>query len=293
MGKFGVRITGARMRDCKAIAEIYEDAGFESIWVPDHLALPVEMPTDYPYRSDGTLPFGTDVALYDPWLWLSYLAAATERVKLATGVFILPLRHPLPTARSLVTLDRLSGGRAVLGIGVGWLDAEFDWVGQAFKDRGRRTDATIRALRALWTEDVTEVHDEFFDFGPTRFRPKPVHRSIPIEIGGKSAAALRRTAELGDGWIEVGSRTVDVFGERVRDLHGRRAELGRTGPFEVTVSDRSLLKAATGFKELFDAGATRIVVDPPRSPAGAIEVDQLAEWAKAFARDNILPLADA
>ena len=291
MGKFGGRITGARMRDCKAIAEIYEEAGFESIWVPDHLALPAEMPTNYPYRADGTLPFPTDSALFDPWVWLAYIAAATERVKLATGVYILPLRHPLDTARSVVSLDRVSNGRVLLGIGVGWLETEFEWVGQDFTARGPRTSAIIRALRALWTEDTAEIHDEFFDFGPTRLRPQP-RVPIPIEVGGKTKAALRRTAELGDGWIEVGSRTVDVFRERVKELHDLRSEFGRTGPFEVTVSDRALLKSASGFEEIFEAGATRVVVDPPRSRSGVIELDEFARWAKAFSRDVIKPMAE-
>ena len=286
MGRFGVRMVGASMRDIAAIARVYDGAGFESVWVPDHIAFPDEMPTNYPYRSEGMLPFETDVALYDPWIWLSYVAACTTKINLACGVYIQPLRHPLALARDLVTLDRLSSGRVILGAGVGWLEDEFRWLGETFQNRGRRMDASIDALQALWTEDVVTVENEFYNFGPLRFNPKPLQRSIPIEIGGRSEAALTRAAVRGDGWIEVGSRTIDAFRETVADIHQRRANAGRSGPFQVTVSDRQLMKSAS-YGELFNAGATRLIIDPPRTPSGRIEPQAVEHWAQHFA-DNVI-----
>lgn len=188
--KFGTSIMGVSLRALPQVAAGYEANGFESIWLPEHLVFPAEMPPTYPYSGTGYPPVTPDTPSYDPWVMLSYLAAGTERIRLATNIYILPLRHPLQTARSVVTVDRVSGGRVTLGIGVGWLEDEFDYLGLGFADRGRRTDAAIGAIRRLWSEDVIDVHDEYYEFGPVKFNPKPLQKpSIPIEVGGVSAPA--------------------------------------------------------------------------------------------------------
>jgi probable F420-dependent oxidoreductase len=230
-------IVGASFRDMPEVARIYEDNGLESLWVPEHLVFPATMPPRYPYTDSGYPVVTPDTPTYDPWVVLAYVAAATQRIRLATNVFILPLRHPLQTARSVVTLDRVSGGRVTLGIGVGWLPDEFEYLEVDFADRGRRTDAAIRAIRRLWSEDVIEVHDEHFHFGPVKFNPKPLQKpSIPIEVGGSSKPALRRAGRLGDGWIEIGSRDLDDFTTKLRVVMEARDDAGRAGPFEVTAS---------------------------------------------------------
>ncbi len=191
--KFGTMIMGTSFRVMPEVASIYEEHGLESLWVPEHLVFPAVLPPLYPYTDSGYPVVNPDTPSYDPWVVLAYLAAATTKIRLATNIYILPLRHPLQTARSVVTVDRVSGGRVTLGIGVGWLPDEFDYLKVGFKDRGRRTDAAIDAIRRLWSEDVIEVHDEHFDFGPVKFQPKPLQKpSIPIEVGGSSKAALRR-----------------------------------------------------------------------------------------------------
>src|SRR4051812_39915539 len=178
---FGVSFTALPPQHAANIARTLDDVGFESLWVPEHLFFPTEVPPAYPYTPSGTTPSDTRRPLYDPWIEFAFVAAVTERIRFGTSIYILPLRHPLATARSLVTLDAFSAGRVTLGVGVGWLETEFKWTGQSFRDRGARTDEIIPLLRRLWSDEVVEHHGTHYDFGPVAFEPKPVQRpSIPI-----------------------------------------------------------------------------------------------------------------
>jgi probable F420-dependent oxidoreductase len=286
--KFGTAIMGVSLRSLPEVAAAYEVSGFESIWIPEHLVFPAEMPPTYPYSDTGFPPVTPDTPSYDPWVVLAYVASATTRIRLATNIFILPLRHPLQTARSVVTLDRVSGGRVTLGVGVGWLADEFEYLGLDFADRGRRTDAAIAAIRRLWSEDVIEVHDDHFDFGPVKFSPKPLQKpSIPIEVGGTSGAALRRAGRLGDGWIEIGAGDLDDFRRKLAVVLEARRDAGRTGPFEVTASG-ALAADVDGYRRLEEAGATRVVTGPrPDSAQGRLTPEGAMEWAKRFADEVI------
>jgi len=189
-----------------------------------------------------------------------------------------------------VTVDRVTGGRVTLGIGVGWMPDEFEYLGLDFAERGRRTDAAIDAIRRLWSDEVIEVHDEHFAFGPVKFNPKPLQKpSIPIEIGGAAAPALRRAGRLGDGWIEIGSTDLDDFSAKLAIVMRARTEAGRDGPFEVTASG-TLAHDLDGYRRLEEAGATRVVTGP-RPPEGSRLTPQGAiEWAKRFADDVITAL---
>jgi probable F420-dependent oxidoreductase len=286
--KFGVQLMGVPLRDLGAAAKAYEDSGFESVWVPEHLVFPLVIPPDYPYSSSGYPSVNPKTPSYDPWVILAIAAAATKTIRLATNVYILPLRHPLQTARSVVTLDRVSAGRVTLGVGVGWLPDEFEYVGMSFHDRGKRSDATIEVLRRLWSEEIIEVHDEHFSFGPVVFEPKPIQKpSIPIEVGGTSKAALRRAARLGDGWIEIGSTDLEDFHVKLSFVIDERRNAGREAdPFEVTVFS-ALAPGLDGFRRLRDAGATRILVGPPREPNGRIALEDVQEWATTFGSEII------
>lgn len=288
--KFGTRIMGVSLRHLGEVARTFEDNGFESVWVPEHLVFPVEMPAAYPYSSDGLPPVTPETPAYDPWALLSHIAASTQRIRLATNIYILPLRHPLQTARTVVTVDRLSGGRVTLGVGVGWLPDEFDYLGVPFASRGRRADATIEVLRRLWSEEVIEVANQHFSFGPVRFNPKPVRpEGIPIEVGGSAPAALRRAGRLGDGWIEIGSVDVEDFRAKMSVVNAARRAAGRDGrPFEVTVQDRSGSRDA--YLRWRDAGATRILVGPPADPSGRISPQVCREWAQRFSDEVITRL---
>jgi probable F420-dependent oxidoreductase len=233
--RFGLSLSGVSPRHYASLARQAESAGFESAWVPDHLVLPEQLPATYLYSADGVPPIPATTAVYDPWVLLGAMAAVTETIRLGTAVYVLPLRHPLITARGVLTVDRLSRGRVTLGAGVGWLTEEFDVVGLDPRTRGRRADEIVGLLRRLWTDDVIEHDGEFYQLPPVHFEPKPFQKPIPIEIGGSSPAALRRAGRIGDGWIEIGSRDVQEFAERLRVVRDARAAAGRDElPFLVT-----------------------------------------------------------
>jgi probable F420-dependent oxidoreductase len=285
--KFGLPLFGVSPRFYGDIAQSAEANGFESVWMPEHLVFPGTMPSTYPYTESGQPPVSPDTPLFDVWVSLAFIAHATSTIRLATNVYVLPLRHPVEVARSVVTLDRLSNGRVTVGIGVGWLEDEFDVVGRGFHDRGKRTDAMIPLMRRLWTDDVIEVHDDHFDFGPVKFQPKPRFGSIPIEVGGVSAPALRRAGRLGDGWIEIGSPTLEAAREKLDIVLAHRHDAGRDGqPFEVTLGGL-FGRDVDGVRRCGDAGATRIVVAPMMSPGERITPDFVADFCKRFADEVI------
>jgi probable F420-dependent oxidoreductase len=285
--KFGTTIIGVSLRAYPQVAQAFEANGFESIWVPEHLVFPAEMPALYPYTETGEPPVNSDTPLYDPWVVLGHIAAATEQIRLGTFVYILPLRHPLETARSVVSVDRLSGGRVTLGVGVGWLPEEFDYVGINFAERGRRADAAIAAIRRLWTEDTITVDDGFHRFGPVRFQPKPRQKpAVPIEIGGTSPPALRRAGRLGDGWVEYGSADMADFAAKLAVVHAARADAGRAGPFEVTASP-AFPRDLAACRALAEAGATRVIASPSVPEGERLTPDAVIDWAKRFADEVI------
>jgi probable F420-dependent oxidoreductase len=216
----------------------------------------------------------------DPLILLTHIAARTERIRLGTNIYILPLRHPLVTARAATSLEVLSGGRLTLGVGAGWLEEEFQAAGVDFATRGARTRECVRALIALWTEAEPEFHGRFFSFGPVKFEPKPVQKPHPpIVFGGESEAALRRAAALGDGWYGVG-HTPETAAGQVARLGALREAVGRAAvPFEHTVSHRGPGLGRDDLQRYAEAGVDRVVVLPWRRGGEAPE--QLARLADA------------
>jgi probable F420-dependent oxidoreductase len=283
--KYGLQLFGLGPQHYSTVAAVAEQNGFESVWMPEHLVLPAELPATYLYTDSGQPPIAAATPLYDPWIVLAAVAQATERIRLATNVYILPLRHPLATARSVVTLDRVSRGRVTLGVGVGWLEEEFDAMGQSFGDRGRRTDEIIPLLRRLWSEEVIEHRGEHYEFGPIRFEPKPRQQpSIPIEVGGSSSAALRRAGRFGDGWIEIGADSFSTLEAMIAGVHEARAAAGRDHlDFEIT---SSLGRDIAGVRRCRELGVTRVVTGPP--VAGArVSAGDVSDWIRRFADDVI------
>src|ERR1700757_1526083 len=183
------------------LAQTAEQCGFESLWTVEHVVIPKDYQSPYPYSKSGKIPGGEDVPIPDPLMPLSFVAAITTKIRLATGVVILPQRHPLYLAKEVATLDLLSGGRVILGVGSGWLKEEFDALGLDFNTRGRRTDEAIQAMRACWREDPSSFRGRHFSFGPVRCFPKRARSDVPIHIGGHSPAAARRAGRLGDGFF--------------------------------------------------------------------------------------------
>lgn len=289
--KFGLSLFGYGPQHYPDVALAAEANGFESVWMSEHLVFPEVVPLDYPYTDSGAPPATSDLPLYDPWVILAAVAQATERIRLGTNVYILPLRHPLITARAVVTLDRLSKGRVILGVGVGWLEDEFTMLGESFSDRGGRTDEIIHILRRLWTEDVIYHRGEHLQFGPLKFQPKPRHGTIPIEVGGVSGRALRRAGALGDGWIEVGSKSLSEMADRLSIVRAVRSDAGREGlPFEVTVIPRSdeWGRTADGIRQLSELGVTRVIVGPYfEGTSGLPTPESATAWITRYADEVI------
>jgi probable F420-dependent oxidoreductase len=175
-------------------------AGFGSLWGGEHVIMPSAIDSKYPYTPDGKIPAVPETPIPDPLIWLAFAAAAAPGLRLGTCILILPQRNPVVLAKELATLDRLSGGRVDLGIGVGWMREEFDALGVPWERRGARTDEYVAAMRQLWSGPEVEFHGEFVDFEPVTCSPRPVHGRIPIIIGGDTEAAMARVVRLGDGW---------------------------------------------------------------------------------------------
>jgi probable F420-dependent oxidoreductase len=263
--KIGIPLFRIRPEQAQAVARRAERLGFESVWMPEHLVFPARIASRYPYAPDGVAPVTPETPILDPLILLAYVAAATSTIRLGTNIYILPLRHPLLTARTAITLDVLSGGRLTLGVGVGWLEEEFEAVGVDFRSRGARARECARALRTLWTEPTPEFHGRYFSFGPVKFEPKPVQRpGIPIVFGGETDTALERAAALGDGWYGVG-HTPATAAARVRRLRALLAAARRADArFEITVSHRAPDLSHDDVAGYADAGVDRVVVLPWR-----------------------------
>ncbi len=186
------------------VAITAERCGFESLWAPDHSAVPEGHQTKCPYTPDGEIPGGPDAPLVEPITALSFIAGLTSKIKLGTGIMILPQRHPFYVAKEVATLDLISKGRAQLGIGSGWCAEEFTALGLDFHERGKRTDEAMQSLRVLWREDPSTFKGTHFNFERIRSFPKPVQRGgVPILVGGHSRAAARRAARYGDGFYPL------------------------------------------------------------------------------------------
>lgn len=192
------------------VAKTAEQVGFESMFCIEHVVVPTDYTSVYPYAPDGKLPGGPGIVLPDPLIWMTYAAAVTRTIRFMTGVMILPQRNPLVLAKEVATLDYLSKGRVELGIGVGWLREEFDALGVPFEGRGKRADEYIHAMRALWTSDDAAYSGSTVQFQGINSNPKPVHGQVPIIVGGHSHAAARRAGRLGDGYFPAIGRQVDL-----------------------------------------------------------------------------------
>ena len=220
-----------------AFAQLAEELGFDALWVSDHVVVPRSLDSRYPYSRDGSFPVSPDVPLMEPLATLLFAAAITERVKLGTTVLIIPMRNPIVTAKQLATLDVLSNGRLILGVGAGWMEEEFKMLGVPFERRGARTNEYIRLIKALWTEENPSFEGEFWQIKDVGFSPKPLQQPHPpIWTGGHSAPALRRAGRLSDGWHAVGVPP-ETLREQFQEVQRHAEEAGRD-PASLTLSVR-------------------------------------------------------
>jgi probable F420-dependent oxidoreductase len=183
-----------------SFAQRADELGYHSGWVSDHIAWPADIASKYPYTPDGAFPAPQNLPWLDPIGTMFFVAGCTERLKLGTTVLILPYRPPVQTAKALASLDVVSGGRLILGVGVGWMQEEFDVLGMPYDHRGQRSDEQLEVFRRLFTDANPSYDGRFYAFPPVGFEPKPVQSPVPIWVGGNTEAAYRRTARFGDAF---------------------------------------------------------------------------------------------
>jgi probable F420-dependent oxidoreductase len=265
----------------RAIAHGAEAAGFESLWTVEHVIIPDGYESEYPYDPSGKIQGGDTTDIPDPLIWLSFLAGQTTSLKLGTGILILPQRNPVVLAKECATLDKLSDGRLLLGIGVGWLEEEFNALGVPFVDRGRRTDDYIHAMRALWSEPLASYHGEFVNFDRAISQPKPVAGKVPVIIGGHTKTAAKRAGRLGDGFFP-GKGTNDEVHELISTMRATAEEHGRDpDAIEITGSGAAAFAPdpVDALGELAEMGVSRVMIRPLSFNPTKIG-DKLAEFGE-------------
>jgi probable F420-dependent oxidoreductase len=208
------------------LARKAEELGFDSIWLADHVVIPTTIKSRYPYNDTGDFPMPADQGFLEPLAAMGVLAGATKRVRIGTWVLVLPHRNPIVTAKMFATLDVMSGGRMILGAGIGWMEEEITLLGAPFKRRSALSDEYLRAMRELWTNPNPRFEGEFVRFSGIKAEPKPLQNPFPVWIGGHSSRAMRRVAELGDGWVAV-PKSFNGFKETYEVLKSAAAKAGR------------------------------------------------------------------
>lgn len=268
--KFGVAFanTGrfATGEGAVAMATAAENAGIESVWTVEHVIIPEGYESEYPYDKSGKIQGPDTSAIPDPLIWLTYCAAVTTKLNLGTGILIVPQRNPLVLGKECATLDAMSGGRLLLGVGAGWLEEEFDAIGVPFADRGKRLDDHIHAMRALWSkdDDASTYHGEFTTFDRAYSFPKPAQASIPIVVGGHSKAAARRAGRLGDGFFP-GKGSNEALKELFAVMRAAALEADRDpDAIEITAGSASVFGSdpVGAIRELEDMGVSRVIIPP-------------------------------
>ncbi|OBH27408.1 LLM class F420-dependent oxidoreductase [Mycobacterium sp. E342] len=277
--------TGADRAVIDAVASTADDCGFATLWVGEHVVMVDRPASRYPYSDDGVIAVPAQADWLDPMIALSFAAAASSRIGLATGVLLLPEHHPVVVAKQAASLDRLSGGRLTLGVGVGWSREEFAALSVPFAHRGARTAEYAAAMRTVWRDDVASFDGDFVSFDSIRVNPKPVRdRRIPIVLGGNSDSALRRAAKWGDGWYGFNIDGPAAARDRVGELERLCADSGRD-PARLRLSVALRDPKVVDIGALADLGIDELVLveSPPDRPEAAAEwVVALAErWMKA------------
>jgi probable F420-dependent oxidoreductase len=248
----------SRSLDVAIVAQKAEALGFESLWLPEHGVMPVHVTTRYQGSADGSIPPSmSDIG--DPFIGLARASAVTSRLKLGTGICLVPEHHPLLLAKEIATLDHLSNGRFLFGIGAGWLREETEIMGGNFPQRWGQTREAVQVMKEVWTKDEAEFHGKFFNFPAVRSAPKPAQKPHPpIFLGGSAKNVFKRVVAWGDGWMPTRATPEDIKNARAT-LATLAAEAGRDPrSIQITVygeaGDRDLLK------RFADAGADRVIV---------------------------------
>ncbi len=284
VGLFSIGV--GRTADPDIIAQIArraEAVGFDSLWAPEHVVLfdDAAYASQYPYNDTGRIGI-TDADLLDPFTALTFAAAHTERIKLATGIFLVPQRHPLVVAKMVASLDRLSKGRFVFGVGIGWLKEEFQALGISPERRAQRTCEYLDAMRTVWTQASPSFEGEFCSFPAVKSLPKPVQQPHPpVVFGGNSAPALRRAVHNGDGWFGF-NLLPEEAAPSVRQLHTPAREAGRAAEdlfIAVAPGEKMPQVTLDALKQYRDAGVKQVVLRLPTANPDRIDaaLEEMAE----------------
>ncbi len=273
---FANTLYGATPDGAAALGRVAEENGFESIWTVEHVVVPADYTSTYPYAPNGRMPGTEDAPIPDPLVWLTWVGAHTRTLRLATGILILPQRNPVVLAKEVATLDLFTGGRVILGVGVGWLAEEFAAIGVPFAERGAITDEHIGAMRALWRDAEPRYEGRYVSFSRARMHPKPAQDGgVPIVVGGHTKAAARRAGRLGDGFFP-GKGSIATLAELFDVARAAAVEAGRDpGAVELTCGAPPDLDY---IRRLADLGVDRVVV-----PAIGFDEDQYRKNLGGFA----------
>ncbi len=260
-----------------------EALGFDSVWGGEHVIRPVEIESPYPYTADGAAPGDHDTPVPDPLIWLAYVAAAAPTLRLGTCILIVPQRNPLILAKELATLDRMSGGRVELGIGVGWMKEEFEALGVDWPRRGARTDEYLDAMQALWADSAASFDGEFVSFDRVTSSPRPAAGRIPVLVGGDTEAAIRRAVRRGDGYFP-GTTDPAQLADRARALDDACKQADRARA-EVALHALfiDIMEPEAGIERFEDVGVARALV-PAFFFAGDGGLDRLEAFAEKAAK---------
>jgi probable F420-dependent oxidoreductase len=213
--------------DYARVARRAEELGYHSLWLGDHIVIPEQINSPYPYTADGSAGFPRRAPFPDPFVVLGCIAGQTRKILLGTSVIIIPYRNPLHVAKAVATVDLVSGGRFLFGVGIGWMKEEFEALGEKFAERAKRTREYLQIMKTLWQGEPTNFQGEFFSFPEVHAVPRPVQNPHPpIIFGGESLAALRRVADLGDGW-QPGLIPLEKLQEQMAQLRELMKQRGR------------------------------------------------------------------
>lgn len=271
-------------------ARLGEELGYDSLWVNDHVVIPREVQTPYLYSPTGRHPFSPDELYLEGLTLLSFLAACTRKPKLGISVLILPQRNPVLAAKVLATLDFLSGGRVIFGVGTGWLKEEFEALDMPFAERGARTDEFLRLMKALWTDDHPRFEGRYYRLAEVGFYPKPVQRPhLPIWVGGDVLRALRRAAALGDSYhpADRGQEpfaNIEARYQRVRELaagYGRPPDaVSFTLRTAVNFAKEDTASVVRRFRQYQEAGVAHAMIN-----FQSLRPEDILESSRRFARE--------
>jgi probable F420-dependent oxidoreductase len=277
----------ARPEAIVPFARAAEDAGFDSLWVFDHVVLAKEQGSAYPYSADGRLGFNPMNDFLEALTLMTYLAGVTSRVQIGSSVLVVPMRQPVYLAKVLASMDRLSGGRIVLGAGVGWWEEEFEVLGRPFDRRGARFEEELKLMQALWRDDWVDFDGEFYQCVDWTCNPKPVNGRVTTWLGGESRAQLRRVGQYGDGWLATAKSLPSLD----TDFAVARAAAEKAGrdPADLTlaiegaavISSNNMERAAEQLASIASRGVSHAIgLINPREANNAAEIMAQfgAEW---------------